>query len=266
MTGPPVEFRNVAKIFSKPNSERSIVAISELTMKIEDGEFVAILGPSGCGKTTLLRLIAGLETVSTGSVLVGGKPVEGIPQGVGLVLQKYPCFPWRTVRENVSFGLELSDRDNQGECVANLLRLVGLEGFDDELPGSLSGGMQQRVAVARTLVTEPSLLLLDEPFGALDSSTRRTMQELITEYWASKRATVVLVTHDAEEALLLSDRIIVMSPRPGTVRDVLPVQFQRPRLPELRGVTDFVALERKIGTLMDDVTIKAPSQTHRGAD
>jgi NitT/TauT family transport system ATP-binding protein len=260
-----VEFCSVTKTFRKPKSERGTVAISELSVKIEQGEFVTILGPSGCGKTTLLRLIAGLETVSAGSVLVDGKPVEGIPAGVGLVLQKYPCFPWRTVRENVGFGLELSNRDNRGGCVEELLQLVGLEGFDDELPGALSGGMQQRVAVARTLVTEPCLLLLDEPFGALDSSTRRTMQELITNYWASKRATVVFVTHDADEALLVSDRIIIMSPRPGRVRDVLPVHFQRPRLPELRGVKDFVALERSIGMLMEDATITA-SQVHKGTE
>lgn len=253
--GPRIVLRDVAKLFRRGNRQEPVSALMELSLEIEGGTFAAVVGPSGCGKTTLLRLLAGLETPTTGTVLLDEAAVRGVEKSVGLVFQKYPCFPWRTVRRNISFGLELTgaEQGKRERATDRLLRRVHLDGFGDELPGNLSGGMQQRVALARTLATEPALLLLDEPFGALDSATRHAMQELVSEYWITTGSTVVFVTHDTEEALLVADVVFVLSARPGRLVETLQVPFSRPRSPELRGMDRFLELEKKLVARVSEV-------------
>ena len=239
-----VSLRKVGRTFVTPRGER-VEAVRDFDLEVEDafsgegqdiGELRVLLGPSGCGKSTILRMIAGLDFPDSGEVVVDGKPVTGPGRDRGMVFQKYTSFPWLTVEENVAYGLRLmhAPEEERKATVAHLLKAVGLAGFEKAYPETLSGGMQQRVAIARTLAVRPQVVLMDEPFGALDAQIRSEMQHLLLTVWTESRSTILFVTHDVEEAVYLADRVIVVSPRPGTVVEEIPVPFPRPREPEVK--------------------------------
>ncbi|QIB03892.1 ABC transporter ATP-binding protein [Pseudomonas fluorescens] len=221
-------------------------AVQGLDCQIEAGQFVCVLGPSGCGKSTLLGALAGHLQPRTGSLNVDGLSVCGPSPQRGMVFQQHTLFPWRTVRDNVAFGLKMRGlgKVERHRAADEILALVGLEGFAGHWPDQLSGGMQQRVEIARVLVNRPRLLLMDEPFGALDALTRLNMQELLLDIWTSIRTTVVFVTHDIDEALFLADRLLVMSPRPGRIIEDLRLDFPRPRTTALVTRPEFSRLKR----------------------
>jgi NitT/TauT family transport system ATP-binding protein len=213
------------------SDRQTVQALDDVNFGVEDGEFVCIVGPSGCGKTTLFRLIAGLEQPTSGAVRLDGTPVEGPDTDRGMVFQEYGLFPWRTVRENVAFGLEEQgvEKSERTRRIGEMLDLVGLSEFADAYPKELSGGMKQRVGIARALAVDPELLLMDEPFGAVDAQTRDMLHEELLNIWAETGKTVLFVTHDVEEAVTLSDRVVVMAADPGRVREVVDVDLARPR-------------------------------------
>ncbi len=219
----------VSKHYS--SAQEPVRALEDVSFAVDPGEFVCIVGPSGCGKTTLFRIIAGLESATAGTVSLDGEPVDGPGPELGVVFQEYLLFPWRTVAGNVGFGLEKQDltATARDERVRRLLSLVGLEGFGDSYPKELSGGMKQRVAIARALAVDPELLLMDEPFGAVDAQTREMLQDELLEVWRETGKTILFVTHDVEEAITLADRIVVMDSEPGRVREVVDVDLERPR-------------------------------------
>jgi len=221
-------------------------AVQGLDCQIEAGQFVCVLGPSGCGKSTLLGALAGHLQPRTGALNVDGLPVSGPSPQRGMVFQQHTLFPWRSVRDNVAFGLKMRGlgKAERHRAADEILALVGLEGFAGHWPDQLSGGMQQRVEIARVLVNRPRLLLMDEPFGALDALTRLNMQELLLDIWTRIRTTVVFVTHDIDEALFLADRLLVMSPRPGRIIEDLRLDFPRPRTTELVTRPEFARLKR----------------------
>ena len=226
-----ISLENVAHSFATSRNGVRTTALERISLDIEEGSFVCLLGPSGCGKSTVLNLIAGFEKPSDGRILVDGKPVTGPGADRGVVFQEPLLLPWRNVLGNVTFGSQLAGRLNGQALVQarRYLHLTGLEGFENHATYELSGGMRQRVALARAWMVEPPVLLMDEPFGALDAQTRLSMQELLIEIWSEARTTVLFVTHDVEEALFLADRIIVMSARPGRIIHDLAVPFGRPR-------------------------------------
>ncbi|MBO3274348.1 ABC transporter ATP-binding protein [Pseudomonas schmalbachii] len=221
-------------------------AVQRLSFAVEPGEFVCILGPSGCGKSTLLGALAGHLQPSAGSLRVDGQPVNGPSPERGMVFQHHTLLPWRSVLDNVAFGLKMRGigKAERHAQASEMLRLVGLQDFAARWPSQLSGGMQQRAEIARVLVNRPRLLLMDEPFGALDAQTRARMQELLLDVWTRIRTTVVFVTHDIDEALFLADRVLVMSPRPGRFIEDLRVDFRRPRQASLLTSPAFVHLKR----------------------
>lgn len=232
-----VSFRQVAKSF--PVDGRELQAIERFDLEIADGEFIAIVGASGCGKSTLLRLLVGLDREFQGDIRIDGKPIDGIGGERGIVFQEHRLFPWLTVEQNVELGLVNEPLSTTGKAgkVADYLQLVGLKGFERAYPHQLSGGMAQRVAIARGLVASPRILLLDEPFGALDALTRQQLQEELLRIRQRERITTVLVTHDVEEALFLADRVVVMAPRPGRIKRIVEVPLAHPRE---RGGYDFL--------------------------
>lgn len=239
----------VWKIFPAGRDGDRMVAVQDFSLEIGANEFVSLVGPSGCGKSTFLQIVAGLEEASRGQVLVDGKAINGPGADRGMVFQSYTLFPWLSVADNIRFGLKKSGlpRAEQEDRVQTYLRLIGLESFAGSYPNQLSGGMRQRVAIARALVSQPQMLLMDEPFGALDAQTRLSMQELLLEVWEKNRTTVLFVTHDVEEAILLSDRIYVMTPRPGRVNAVLEVNLPRPRsLLRTEAEPEFVRLKSQV--------------------
>ncbi len=213
------------------DKERSINVIDNLTCTIEKGKFVSIVGPSGCGKTTLLRIIAGLEKASSGKVLLDGKSVERPSGDIGLVFQEYALFPWRTTIGNIMMGLEIMGmgKNKRREISMEYIRTFGLEGFENLYPKELSGGMKQRVAIARTLILNPRIVLMDEPFGSLDSQTRNMMQEFLLKIWQDRKDTILFVTHNVDEAVFLSDAIIVLSRRPARILRKFDISLPRPR-------------------------------------
>jgi len=230
-----LEVRELRKEF-QPLSGQPVVALGSVSFRVESGQFVSIVGPSGCGKSTLLQCIAGLSRPSAGRVLLHGREVTGPPEGLILLFQEYnkSLMAWRSVLRNVRFGLENRAGMSRVEMDAEARRyieLVGLKGFEAHYPWELSGGMQQRVAIARALAYNPGVLLMDEPFAALDALTRDEMQRLLAEVWRATRKTVVYVTHNVAEAVYLADRIIVMSPHPGTVKAAVSIALPRPRDP-----------------------------------
>jgi NitT/TauT family transport system ATP-binding protein len=229
----------VSRSFVSANGSRTD-ALENINFEIEDaysregrdiGEFRVLLGPSGCGKSTLLRLIAGLDQADTGEILVNEQPVHGPGKDRGMVFQKYTSFPWLTVADNIAYGLKINGvpEKQRKETVAQLVQEIGLSGFENTYPETLSGGMQQRVAIARTLALRPAVILMDEPFGALDAQTRSEMQQLLLKVWDETASTILFVTHDVEEAVYLADRIFVMSAHPGTIIEDVQVPFDRPR-------------------------------------
>ena len=229
-----IQLKNVGKIYGEPNAANSYEAFSSVSLTVAPSEFVAVVGPSGCGKSTLLRIIAGLISHTSGTVQLNGQPVVQPPAGVVYLFQQYAksLFAWRTVLDNVMFPLEAAPRSERARlrqrCM-EYLRQVGLEGFENKYPWQLSGGMQQRVAIARALAAEPSVLLLDEPFSAVDALTRMELQSLVLDLWRDNRFTAVLVTHDVEEAVFLADKVAVLSHRPTTLMEVIDVDLPRPR-------------------------------------
>ncbi|WP_291408656.1 ABC transporter ATP-binding protein [Actinophytocola sp.] len=229
------------------------VALDELSLSVADGEFVSIVGPSGCGKTTFLNCVAGLESYDGGSLVLDGRPIAGPGVERAVVFQDPSLLPWRSTFDNVGYGMALQRRvpaAARERRVRELIEFVGLTGFERHYPGELSGGMRQRVNLARALATEPELLLMDEPFGALDAQTREQLQVELARIWQAGRVTVLFVTHDIEEAIFLSDRVVTMTGRPGTVRSVLDVDLPRPRDPTVKRSAGFVALEEHIWGLL----------------
>jgi nitrate ABC transporter ATP-binding subunit len=221
--------RGVTKRFAAGDEE--IEALARVDLTIQEGEFVCLIGASGCGKSTLLRIVAGFEEPSTGEVQVNGMPIEGPGRDRGMVFQDYALFPWMTVKQNIGFGPRQRSlaRDEIEHISSEFVRLVGLEKFADRYPSQLSGGMKQRVAIARVLANNASILLMDEPFGALDALTREQLQNELLQIWARTRVTVIFITHSVEEAVMLADRVLVMSAGPGRIVNDVPIDLPRPR-------------------------------------
>ena len=229
-----LELSQVSKIF--PGESGEVIALKNVDLLVKAGEFVTLLGASGCGKTTLLRIIGGLERSYSGTALLDEKPIQGPGRDRGFVFQDHRLLPWLTVEENVGFGLAHLKKKERSEIVHTHIKLVGLDGFAKSYPSQLSGGMAQRASIARALATDPEILLLDEPLGALDALTRMYMQEEIEKIWQAKPGlTVIMVTHDVDEALYLSDRVVVLSPRPGRIKRIVDVGIARPRPREGQG-------------------------------
>lgn len=228
-----------------PKEEGELIAIENFNLEIKDREFVCVLGPSGCGKTTLLRIVAGLETKTSGSLHLDGREIMGPGSDRGMVFQEFALFPWRTVRRNIEFGLEIGKMPSaeKKRISDEYITLVGLKGFEDSHPYELSGGMKQRVGIARALANNPAVLLMDEPFGALDAQTRNMMQKELLRIWEQTMKTVMFITHSVDEACYLADRIVVMTSRPGTVKEIFTIDWPRPRD---RASVEFAALRKKI--------------------
>lgn len=246
MTG--VVISGVSRIFPGMRGGAPTQALSPVDLTVADGEFVAILGPSGCGKSTLLRIVAGLDRPTTGTVTVAGRNVDAPGADRGMVFQSYTLFPWLTVSENIAFGpREAGTPEHERRAIADrLMAQVGLAGFADHYPKQLSGGMQQRAALARALANDPAVLLLDEPFGALDHQTRSLMQELLLGIWEANAKTVLFVTHDIEEAVFMANRVLVMSARPGRFKAEVAIPFDHPRSYKLKTSAAFAALEEQL--------------------
>jgi NitT/TauT family transport system ATP-binding protein len=250
--GPHVVLESVGKTFRRAG--RRTVAISGVNLRVAAGELVCLLGPSGCGKSTLLRIVAGALECDEGSVTVGGRPVAGPAPDRGMLFQSPMLFPWLTTRKNVLFGPKAqraagADERDDPELAAEagaILATVGLSGFSDAFPHELSGGMQHRAAFARAMVTRPSLLLMDEPFGALDAITRVRMHEFLLRMWERYRITIIFVTHDIEEAVMLGDRVAVMGGRPPGIQEVIDVPLRRPRHAADADTAEFLAVKRQI--------------------
>ena len=251
MTTPRIAVRDLGKIFGAGGADGAgaVTAVAGVTFEVHDREFVALVGPSGCGKSTVLNMIAGLAPLTSGEIRLDGTPLRGIPGQVGYVFQKDTVFPWRSVADNVGLGLEYRGvpRPERNRRVAEAIRLVGLEGFERAFPATLSGGMRQRVALIRSLVVEPDILLMDEPFGALDTHTKLRLQAQLLRLWATRRQTVVFVTHDLAEAITLADRVIVLTRRPGRVKLIHEVRLPRPR--DVIRVRETVEYAREFGTV-----------------
>ncbi|WP_425802659.1 ABC transporter ATP-binding protein [Desulfitobacterium sp. Sab5] len=239
---------DVQKVFLQPDGQR-VVALNNVNVSIKPGEFISLIGPSGCGKSTFLRLLAGLSQPDQGQFTLDDIRITQPSYERGLVFQDPTLFPWLTVYENVAFGLKMRSiyKDKKGE-VLDFIRLVGLSGFEKAYPHQLSGGMAQRASLARALVNHPKVLLLDEPFGALDAFTRMNMQDELLKIWKERGTTMVMVTHDVDEAIYLSDRILVMTSRPAKIESVIEVEIGRPRA---RDLPDFLHLRAKILNILD---------------
>ncbi|WP_186424774.1 ABC transporter ATP-binding protein [Cupriavidus metallidurans] len=242
-----LSIQQVSRTFENPRGG-STQALLPVDFEVRDNDFVTILGPSGCGKSTLLRIVAGLDTPSGGRVLLDGQPVAGPGADRGMVFQSYTLFPWLTIEQNVRFGLRergMSDAA-QKERSDFFMARVGLRGFEHHYPKQLSGGMQQRTAIARALANDPKILLLDEPFGALDNQTRVLMQELLLGIWESARKTVLFVTHDIDEAIFMANRVAVFSARPGRIKSEIAVDFPHPRHYTIKTSPEFSALKARL--------------------
>ncbi|GAA0908218.1 ABC transporter ATP-binding protein [Pseudonocardia zijingensis] len=226
-----LQIENLHKTYIDSYSADEVVAIGDVSFDVAEGEFVSVLGPSGCGKTTVLNIVAGFVEQTSGSVTVAGTPVRGPGPDRGVVFQNHALFPWKTVLGNVTFGLRMRGvaKAEREATAAEYLRLVGLTGFEHRYPHELSGGMQQRLGVARVLANEPAVMLMDEPFASIDAQTRRRLQEDLTRIFQERRPTVFFVTHDVDEAVFLSDRVVVLTGRPSRVHEVVAVDLPRPR-------------------------------------
>ncbi len=242
-----LSIQHLGKVF--PKGKQEFVAIEDINLDVKSGEFLCILGPSGCGKTTLLRMIAGLETKTTGSMILNGNEISGPGSDRGMVFQEFALFPWRTVRRNIEFGLEVRKvpADQRKTLSDRYIDLVGLKGFENSHPNQLSGGMKQRVGIARALANDPAILLMDEPFGALDAQTRNQMQKELLRIWRETKKTVIFITHSVDEAVFLSDRIAVMTTRPGRIKTIYDISLPRPRD---RGAPAFIELRK---TILDEL-------------
>jgi NitT/TauT family transport system ATP-binding protein len=253
-----IKFVNVEFTYTPANG-RAVKALERVDLDIAKDEFVSIVGPSGCGKSTLLYLLGGFLPLEHGEILLDGRKVTKPGPDRGIVFQHFALFPWKTVRQNVLYGLERKSMDSaqRAELAQKYIDLVKLTGFEDSWPAQLSGGMKQRVAIARTLVTDPDVLLMDEPFGALDAQTRGILQEELLAIWGSTRKTVLFVTHDVHEAVLLSDRVVVMSARPGRIKTTVPIDLPRPRGPEVTRSPRYVDYCQEIWELVREEALAA---------
>ncbi len=236
---------NVSKIFSDKGQQ--VTALQNTSFTVSQNEFITILGPSGCGKSTILKIIAGLEEPSSGKVLLDGREIKGPGSDRGMVFQSYTLFPWLTVQENIEFGLDVAGKSKAEwqDTACHYLEKIGLTGFEKAYPSNLSGGMKQRVAIARALANDPQVLLMDEPFGALDAQTRTVMQELLLTVWEESHKTILFVTHDVDEAIFMGDTIYVMTARPGKIKARLEVPLLRSRTYDMKLTDSFVDLKKQ---------------------
>ncbi|MBB4939966.1 NitT/TauT family transport system ATP-binding protein [Streptosporangium album] len=243
---PKISFRGISHRFDLGGSD--FAALDHVDLDIADGEFVTVVGPSGCGKSTLMNVAAGLLEPDEGSVLVDGTPVHGPSPQRGVIFQQYALFPWMSVRKNVEFGLKIAGvgAAERRKRAQYFIDMVGLTDFADALPKTLSGGMKQRCAIARAYAVDPTILLMDEPFGALDALTRVQLQDRLLDTWSRERRTVMFITHDVDEAVYLANRVIVMAARPGRVHRVIDVGLPYPRTEEIRLSTEFAELRRQV--------------------
>jgi NitT/TauT family transport system ATP-binding protein len=246
----------------RPPRGRAVLALSDISLEIRPREFLALLGPSGCGKSTLLYLLGGFLPIEGGRILVEGKPVAAPGPDRGIVFQHFALFPWKTVRANILYGLERQrlPRPEREKRAQAFIDMVGLRGFEDSYPSQLSGGMKQRTAIARTLAIDPSILLMDEPFGALDAQTRAIMQTELLKIWQRSPKTVVFVTHDVQEAVYLSERVAVMSARPGKIKAIVETKFPN-RDPSILRSKEFVEKVDELWNLVHDEAVKAQGTT-----
>jgi NitT/TauT family transport system ATP-binding protein len=244
--------------YYRPPVGREVLALENVSLDVHPREFLALLGPSGCGKSTLLYLIGGFLPIETGTILVDGAPVRGPGPDRGIVFQHFALFPWKTVRKNVLYGLERQrlPRDEREARAQSFIDLVGLSGFEDSYPSQLSGGMKQRTAIARTLAFDPRMLLMDEPFGALDAQTRSLMQAELSSIWEKTRKTVIFVTHDVHEAVYLAGRVAVMSARPGRIKTIVDTQFDKAD-PEIHRTRVFMDKVEEVWGLVREEALKA---------
>ena len=258
MAATGIQFDAVSHTYRPPRG-KPVLALDGVSLDVHDHEFVALLGPSGCGKSTLLYLLGGFIPVEQGSITVAGKPIDGPGRDRGIVFQNFALFPWKTVRQNILYGLEKQGvaKAERERRAREFIELVHLKGFEDSYPSQLSGGMKQRVAIARTLAVEPGILLMDEPFGALDAQTRALMHEELLAIIRRAPKTVVFVTHDVREAVYLADRVAVMSARPGRIKQIVDTKFPGGRRPELVNTREFIDKVENLWTLVRDEAIRA---------
>ncbi len=251
-----LSIQNVSRVFPGVRGGEPTRALEPTTLTVEDNDFITILGPSGCGKSTLLRIVAGLDQPTTGSVLLDGEAVRDPGPDRGMVFQSYTLFPWLTVRENICFGLREKNvpEKQQAEIAAHFIEQVGLKGFENHFPKQLSGGMQQRTALARALANDPKIMLLDEPFGALDNQTRALMQELLLGIWEQHKKTVLFVTHDIDEAIFMANRVLVMTARPGKVKCDIGIDLPHPRHYTMKTTPEFAAYKAR---LTEEIRVEA---------
>lgn len=261
---PKIVASNIAKIFHVRRTEgkgtMEFTAIKDLNLVVRRGEFITIVGPSGCGKSTFLDMLAGLNHPTSGEIHIDGKQITGPALDRGIILQGYALFPWRTVWENVAFGLEIKKipKKERRRISLEFINLVGLQGFDDRYPYELSGGMKQRVAIARALAYDPEVLLMDEPFAAVDAQTRETLQDELLRIWEETQKTIIFVTHSIDEAVLLADRVAVMSTNPGTIKEIVEIKLTRPRrVGDIRNSADFTWIRHKVWTLLQNGTAES---------
>lgn len=248
---------NVSKIFGA--KDKPVTALQHTNFSVAANEFITILGPSGCGKSTILKIIAGLEETSSGRVVLDGREISGPGRDRGMVFQSYTLFPWLTVAENIEFGLDVAGRGKgeRREIADHYIARIGLKGFEKAYPAHLSGGMKQRVAIARALANDPQVLLMDEPFGALDAQTRAVMQELLLGVWEESHKTILFVTHDVEEAVFMGDTVYVMTARPGRIKAQIAVPLPRPRSYDVKVADVFLDIKKEILGLIREESWKA---------
>ena len=252
-----IELRNLSMSFGQ--GANRVAAVSGVNLTIAPGEFVSIIGPSGCGKSTLLNVVAGFTPPTEGQALLDGVPITGPGPERGVVFQQYSLFPWMSVRKNVEFGLKMQGvaASKRETTARTLLGLAGLLAFEHHYPDQLSGGMKQRVGIVRALATSPQVMLMDEPFGALDAQTRVVMQQILTNMWQKFRLSVLFITHDIEEAIFLSDRVFVMTARPGRIKAELPIALPRPRTAEMMSSVEFIQILHKLRNLIREESLAA---------
>jgi NitT/TauT family transport system ATP-binding protein len=259
-----VQARQVHREFQIRNHlgrKEKLTVLKDFYLDIEEGEFLSLLGPSGCGKSTFLNILAGLDDYDGGEILLDGKKLQKISFDRGIVFQSYALLPWRTVRKNLEVGLEIRGvpKKERQKIARQYLELVGLSAFENQYPHQLSGGMRQRVAIARVLAYHPEILLMDEPFAALDAQTRETLQIELLRIWEADKKTILFVTHSIDEAILLSDRVAFMSARPGYIKEIINIDLPRPRTEEIRNSADFAAIRQKVWRLLQNEVLQVQS-------
>ncbi|MBP2201947.1 NitT/TauT family transport system ATP-binding protein [Methanococcus voltae] len=248
-----LQIKNVTKRYTGKNE---VLAVDNVSLEIGENEFISIVGPSGCGKSTLLRMVAGLESITDGEIIFNGKKVEGTNAERGMVFQQYTLMPWRTVLQNITFGLEVKNipKEERLTIARKYIQMIGLEDFENSYPYELSGGMQQRVAIARTLANDPQIVLMDEPFGALDAQTRSMLQNHLLKIWETDKKTILFITHSVDEAIYLSDKVVIMSARPGKIKEIVDITIERPRS---RISAEFLDYKKRIYDSLKEEVLKS---------